>query len=745
MLTRTSRLPLMPVVLSLLFAACGSGDTTGPSDGQPDNTPASIAVNAGGGETLRVGTAASTPPAVIVKNASGSPIPGVSVTFAVTAGGGSITGASATTNISGVATVGSWTVGADAGTNTLSATVQGLSPVMIAVTARWPYWTVMVFMAADNDLAVQGIFDIDEMEAAGIDPEVQVVVQAEFNPLVLGLQGCDASCFNRPNFNTFRYFVAGEGANVTGPNGTATDLGNRDMTDPAQLSEFVGWSKQNYPAERYALVLWNHGGGYTGLLQDITSAGSGLMSIGDLPTALSSVGTLDVLDFDMCLMGGYETLVMVDGLADYVVLSEELVPGAGNPYQQLIDGVQASSAADARTIAEVFVDQFDAAYQGSRPSTTKSAYEMSGFSAFESALNDVAQTLRANLGVLGNALGDAAAVSQKYAYLELTDLVSFLDSLRVRTSDATLLSQIDALKAQASGSFRVRNRFRNGADVGLGAQSDVSRSNGLHIVMPSGLAGDQLADAGPRSFAAYQVLYSGRAWTLFLADWLVSQTALAFTDQGNTRFQGYLVWDSVAIGQGADVDLWILEPDGNLFIPWLGSVTPNGTLTNDSYDDGTFFEGYLTNRFVLNGVYKFYANLWTDPNDFRPVYDLQFRQDQVSALTSLYDPTFPQLSTQVSWLSDPTPTFQELEAGAYSDLQFFATVTYGASPSAALRVVAPKVGATSMAIPGAIPQATAEQLATVRRALAERKTVSSSRTRSIGPNFLRALPSRRYE
>ena len=727
-----------------LAVACGGTETmTAPPSTQPDNTPASISASAGGGETVRVGTAVATPPAVVIKNASGSPVSGVSVTFAVTAGGGSITGASATTNASGVAAVGSWTLGPTPGGNTLTATVQGLTAVTFTDTARWPYWTFMVYMAADNDLAIQGIFDIDEMEAAGVDPEVQVVVQAEFNPVVLGLLGCDASCFNRPNFNTFRYFVAGEGLEVNGPNGSATDLGNRDMTDPAELTKFINWAKQNYPAEQYALVLWNHGGGYTGLLQDITSAGSGLMSIGDLPTALNGVGPISVIDFDMCLMAGYETLVMVNGLTDYVVFSEELVPGAGNPYQELIDGIQANSAADARTIAEVFADQFHAAYTGNRASTTKSAYEMSSFAAFETALNNVAQTLRANLGVLGTTLGDAAKVSQKYSNEELTDLVNFLDSLRVRTNDAGLQGEIDALKSEASGGFRVRNRFRNGTGVSLGGESDVSRSTGLHIVMPSGVGNDRLADTGPGSFAAYQALFSGKPWTLFLADWLASQTALAFTDQGNARFQGYLVWDSAAVSRSADVDLWILEPSGDLFIPWLGSVTPNGTLTNDSYDDGTFFEGYLTNRFVQNGTYNFYAHLWTDPNDYRPVYDFQFRSDQVSALTSLYDPTFPQLSTQISWLSDPDPTFQELEAGAYTDLQFFATLTYGATPAPLFsRVDGTTLPSASAAAHATSPLPTAAQLEMVRKALASRRLESRWVTPRRTPSILRA-PSRR--
>src|SRR5205823_4560834 len=49
------------------------------------------------------------------------------VTFAVAPGNGTITGASQTTNASGVATVGSWTLSATAGLNTLTATSTGLS------------------------------------------------------------------------------------------------------------------------------------------------------------------------------------------------------------------------------------------------------------------------------------------------------------------------------------------------------------------------------------------------------------------------------------------------------------------------------------------------------------------------------------------------------------------------------------------------------------------------------------------
>lgn len=732
----------LAIVLILSVVACGGDGTTGPSPA-PSGQPASIAVHSGDNQTARIGTLVPIPPAVIVRDASNRPVGGASVTFAVETGGGSVSGATAVTNSSGIATVGAWTLGPAKGTNTLVAAAEGLpgKSARFTATTRYPYWTVMVYMAADNDLAVEGIFDIDEMEAAGVDPEVQVVVQAEFNPIHLAFEGCDASCFNRPNFNTFRYAIKGQGQDVFGPNGAAIDLGNRDMTDPAQLREFISWSKENYPAERYALVLWNHGGGYTGLIQDITSAGGDLMSIGELSAALGGVGAIDVLDFDMCNMAGYETLVTVAGLVRYAVFSEEVVPGAGNPYQEVIDGIQANAAADGQTIAEVFVERFHAAYQGDRASTTKSAYDMTGFANFEATLNTLAATLRNSISTLGLALADAAARSQQYEIWQLKDLVNFLDSLRVRTTDATLQSQIDAVKAQATGNFRVRNRFRNGSASTLGGARDVSRSTGLHIVMPSGIAGDRLPNAGPGSFSAYQAIYGGKPWTLFLAEWLAAQAPLAYTDQGNSRFQGYLVWDSAAVSRQADVDLWILEPNGYLFIPYLGSITPNGTFTSDSYDDRTFWEGYLTNRFVQNGTYRFYANLWIDPNDYRPVYDFQFRLNQTSGLSSLYAPNFPRLSRERSWLNDPTPTFEELDAGAYTDLQFFATLTYGAGPSATVSRSAMAGGLWAGRAPDTSePRPTAAQLSTIRELLAERQSTRVPSGSRAVPDFLRAVP-----
>ncbi len=87
------------------------------------NTPIGVVAPAqGGDQAAMVATAVGTAPAVIVRNLAGAPVAGLQVTFSVAAGSGTITGATATTDANGRATVGSWTLGS-AGPNQLTATV----------------------------------------------------------------------------------------------------------------------------------------------------------------------------------------------------------------------------------------------------------------------------------------------------------------------------------------------------------------------------------------------------------------------------------------------------------------------------------------------------------------------------------------------------------------------------------------------------------------------------------------------
>jgi len=98
--------------------------------------PSKVVINGGDGQSARVSTPLATSPAVRVVDAANIGVPGFSVTFTVTSGGGSISGGDAVTNVDGFASVGSWVLGPNAGPNTLTATAGTLqgSPVVFTAT-----------------------------------------------------------------------------------------------------------------------------------------------------------------------------------------------------------------------------------------------------------------------------------------------------------------------------------------------------------------------------------------------------------------------------------------------------------------------------------------------------------------------------------------------------------------------------------------------------------------------------------
>ena len=97
--------------------------------------PATATASSPQSQSALTSSAVAQLPSITVSDADGNPVSGVDVTFAITAGGGSLTGGTQTTNASGVATVTSWTVGASAGTNTMTATATGLPAVSFNVIA----------------------------------------------------------------------------------------------------------------------------------------------------------------------------------------------------------------------------------------------------------------------------------------------------------------------------------------------------------------------------------------------------------------------------------------------------------------------------------------------------------------------------------------------------------------------------------------------------------------------------------
>ena len=122
------RLGVLAAVASLALASCGGGDQVTP------DAPAAVVIHSGDGQTASTGTEAGEPVRVRVTAQSGSGLSGVSVTFQVTVGGGSVPSSSAVTDANGIASPGRWTMGAP-GPQELRASVPGLDPAVFHATA----------------------------------------------------------------------------------------------------------------------------------------------------------------------------------------------------------------------------------------------------------------------------------------------------------------------------------------------------------------------------------------------------------------------------------------------------------------------------------------------------------------------------------------------------------------------------------------------------------------------------------
>ena len=104
----------------------------------------------------------------------------------------------------------------------------------------------------------------------------------------------------------------------------------QSMADPETLTSFIRWGMNTCPAKKYALVLWGHGGGAkTGILHDELFNGD-ILYLDELGTALANSGAhFETIVLDACLMANIEAAHAVYPYADWMVASEELVPGQG--------------------------------------------------------------------------------------------------------------------------------------------------------------------------------------------------------------------------------------------------------------------------------------------------------------------------------------------------------------------------------------------------------------------------------
>lgn len=332
-------------------------------------------------------------------------------------------------------------------------------------------WTIMVYIAADNDLETYGLSDLNEMEAALGGSNVQVVVLLDRSP------GHDSSAGNWTDTRMDAVVLDGNNSELTSLD-SGSSIGEVNTGDPATLTRFIDWTAANHAADNYALVIWDHGGGLSGAAWDDSNGGDNL-TLREMSSAIANadIDHLDVLAFDACLMGMVEVAAEFKDVADYLVASEELVPGTGFAYDEMLNTLQALAEPTALDLVDAMLDSYAAEYPG-ESDITLSAVDLSQVDALNAALN---QFTAATIGQLGNrptmsAVRTAARDSVdfpsdgSYDYIDLRDFMSRLAisnaHTNVRSAAAGVVTALDAAVIDEVGS--------------------VARAGGLSIYLPFG-------------------------------------------------------------------------------------------------------------------------------------------------------------------------------------------------------------------------------------------------------------------
>ncbi|MBK9711942.1 MAG: hypothetical protein IPO81_11565 [Kouleothrix sp.] len=323
-------------------------------------------------------------------------------------------------------------------------------------------WAVLVYMAGDNNLEPFAYADLAEMHRLPSDQGVHVVVQLDSR----------AGATERYRFFPGGHALAGE------------PLGEINTGDPAALTEFISWARRYFPADRTALIIWNHGTGLRDLPADfdysaLRSAetggvkaelqhslfGSTLKRLGqarrhlrgvaidatdrdyldtqELRRALADVPgdrpCVDLIGFDACLMSVIEIGYELRGLAEYMVGSQEIEPGVGWPYGDVLSALAANPAMSGAQLGEAIVrcyaESTGLKLRGAPARFTQSALDLRAVEQTYALVRDLVQGFT---GALGNtkvrsALTRPRTPVKRFADRDLADLLSWCDSLYLET------------------------------------------------------------------------------------------------------------------------------------------------------------------------------------------------------------------------------------------------------------------------------------------------------------------------
>ncbi len=209
--------------------------------------------------------------------------------------------------------------------------------------------TVIVYMGAENSLASYAQSDLDEMKTAlgDIPEDCQVVVyrDAELKPAIYHL--------TTEKFEVWREY--------------GQDHNSADATTMQGVLKTI---VDNFPSEKYSLVLWSHGTGWSDTRtapqrsiivdNERNSPSSNIgqwVHISQLASVLKTLPHMEYIFFDACYMQSVELASHLYPLADYLIGSPTEIPARGAPYDRIM---HALCVADIQGI----IDGYASSYTG---------------------------------------------------------------------------------------------------------------------------------------------------------------------------------------------------------------------------------------------------------------------------------------------------------------------------------------------------------------------------------------------
>jgi len=309
-------------------------------------------------------------------------------------------------------------------------------------------WTFMVYLNAANDLQQFGPLNVNQMEKIGSNADINIVVQWK--------QANCSSCGSPAWVSTRRYFINRDGDTnrVTSP--IVEDLGpNIDMGDWRTLYAFVSWAQRKYPAEHYALVIWNHGAGWRStragipaLLRSVSiddDTGNEIATW-ELPQALNVSPKPDLLIFDASLMQMLEVAYEVRNAAAIMVGSEESPPGEGYVYDMFLADLALNPNMSPAEFATSIVGRTLESY-GANSNITQSALDLSRIQTVAERLDAFARLLIFYGPTYSAKFVTARKNVESYLYRDNKDLWHYAELVRTSGVPSDLQSAAQNLEA----------------------------------------------------------------------------------------------------------------------------------------------------------------------------------------------------------------------------------------------------------------------------------------------------------